>query len=318
MVSVYIALYLFLAGAGGGAFLVGSAIDLVLRFRPGAARGWFFRVSSVTDAGLVAGPVLVAASAGFLVLDLGVPERALSLFAAPTPSLLSLGAWSIALFVALAAAAYLIGTAAPDGGDDPEATLALPAVLARIAEFACSIAATGLALFVVVYSGVYLAAYPSLPFLNTAWVPALFVASALASGLAVLLVVAFFRQGPETPRAVAALLPLDAVLVVVEAAALVGLMARTFAVGEVEVASAVRLMTGDLALFFWLGVVGAGLLAPLSVDAVCRRAPSLVAVALGAGCTLIGSLCLRFVLLLATERFNLAFMSSLQFWISQL
>lgn len=91
MVSAYIALYLFLAGTGAGAFLIGSVVDLVLRFRPTAARGWFVRVSAVTDAGLVLGPVLVAVSALFLVLDLGVPERAFRLFLVSTPSLLSMG-----------------------------------------------------------------------------------------------------------------------------------------------------------------------------------------------------------------------------------
>lgn len=41
MVSIYIALYLFLAGTGAGAFLIGAVVDMVLRFRPRAAGGWF-------------------------------------------------------------------------------------------------------------------------------------------------------------------------------------------------------------------------------------------------------------------------------------
>lgn len=65
MVSIYIALYLFLAGTGAGAFLIGAVVDMVLRFRPRAAGGWFERVSAVTDAGLILGPVLVAVSALF-------------------------------------------------------------------------------------------------------------------------------------------------------------------------------------------------------------------------------------------------------------
>lgn len=78
MVSIYIALYLFLAGTGAGAFLIGAVVDMVLRFRPRAAGGWFERVSAVTDAGLILGPVLVAVSALFLFLDLGVPDRVIS------------------------------------------------------------------------------------------------------------------------------------------------------------------------------------------------------------------------------------------------
>ncbi|MDE8703613.1 polysulfide reductase, partial [Adlercreutzia equolifaciens] len=82
--------------------MLGSVVDLVLRFRPQAARGWFARVNPVTDAGLVLGPVLVVASAIFLVLDLGVPEKAFYLFLVSSKSLLSLGAWAILLFAVAA------------------------------------------------------------------------------------------------------------------------------------------------------------------------------------------------------------------------
>ena len=314
MVSAYIALYLFLAGAGGGAFLLGAVADLCLRFRPDAARGWFARVSAVTDAGLVLGPILVAASALFLVLDLGVPERALYLFVVTTPSLLSLGAWSIVLFCGAAVLALALGALAGDDGDGAEPPASGRVVL-RIGEFAASIVATALAALVVVYSGMFLAAYPSLPFLHTPWVPVLFVASALATGLAVLIVAAFFRQeAPGIAEAVRSLLPLDALLIAVETLMLTGLLVSAWAAGAPEVDAVRTLTSGSLAVPFWAGVAVAGLVVPFSVDVVCRRMPSLVAVALGAGCTLAGGLCLRFVLLMATERFNLAFMSALGFW----
>lgn len=315
MVSAYIALYLFFAGAGGGAFLIGSCVDMVLRFRPRAARGWFARVSAVTDAGLVLGPVLVLISALFLVLDLGVPDRAFRLFLTSTPSLLSMGAWSIALFCISAFGALVLGMLAEENDGEAADAIGSGRVILRVGEFSLSLIATALGLFVVGYSGVFLSMYPSLPFLNTLWVPVLFVASALACGLASLIVVAFFRQAcADMPNAVFSLLPLDALFVAIEAVILAGLLASSFFEGAVPAQAAQMLVVGHLAPFFWLGVVVLGLIVPLSVDVVCRRMPSLVAVALGAACTLVGGLALRLVLLMATERFNLAFMSALGFW----
>lgn len=316
MVSAYIALYLFFAGAGGGAFLIGSCVDMVLRFRPRAARGWFARVSAVTDAGLVLGPALVLASALFLVLDLGVPDRAFRLFLTSTPSLLSMGAWSIALFCVAALGALALGELAEENDGEVANAIGAGRVVLRVAEFALSLMATALGLFIVVYSGVFLSMYPSLPFLNTAWVPVLFVASALVCGLAALIVVAFFRQASSgVPAALDALLPLDAVLVAIEAVVLAAFLGSSCVADGASLAAVQLLATGRLSWLFWAGVVVAGVVVPLSVDAVCRREfASVTAMALGAVCTLAGGLCLRIALLMATERFNLAFMSALGFW----
>ena len=73
MVSSYIAWYLFLAGAGGGAFLLGSFVDFALRV---SNRSWLRGASAVTDAGLLAGPVLVALGTVFLALDCSLPRPA--------------------------------------------------------------------------------------------------------------------------------------------------------------------------------------------------------------------------------------------------
>lgn len=315
MVSAYIALYLFFAGTGAGAFLIGSMVDMALRLRPSLGGGWFARVSVVTDAGLVLGPALVAVSALFLVLDLGVPDRAYYLFLVSTPSLLSLGAWGIAGFCVSAVFALAAGALAGDSDDGEDFDRAAGRVVLRVVEFACSLIATGLALFVIAYSGVFLSMYPSLPFLHTPWVPVLFVASALACGLASLMVCAFFRQAvPGVSEAVESLLMVDAVLVAVEAVVLGAFLVSSLASGGAEGEAARLLVGGRLFFLFWAGVVVVGLVVPLSVDAVCWRMPAPLAVALGAACTLAGGLCLRVALLMATERFNLAFMSALGFW----
>lgn len=300
MVSSYIAWYLFFAGAGAGAFLIGSTVDFSLRFSAGAR---FERVSAVTDVGLVLGPALVALGAVFLVLDLGAPERALQLFFAPSGSLLSAGAWAIALFCATAVAAFAFGSLE----EGP---------IARIVETASSIAATLLAVFVMVYAGVFLSLYPTVPFLNTPLVPVLFVCSALATGAAALVVVGFPRAvRTNTDGGLGALVGLDAVLVVLEALVLVVFVALSFMEGGAAASSAHVLLSGEGAGLFWIGVVVFGLIVPLSVDAVCAAHPSVPALAVGAVATLAGGVCLRFALLLAAERLCLVDMSSLAFWL---
>ena len=59
----------------------------------------------------------------------------------------------------------------------------------------------------------------------------------------------------------------------------------------------------------------AGLVVPLSVDAVCLRFPRSTLLAVGAASTLVGGACLRFALLMAAERFSLVDMSALVFWL---
>lgn len=96
----------FLRVREGGAFLLGSFVDFALRV---SNRSWLRGASAVTDAGLLAGPVLVALGTVFLALDLGAPDQAFRLFLTPSGSLLSAGAWALALFCATAFAAFLMG-----------------------------------------------------------------------------------------------------------------------------------------------------------------------------------------------------------------
>ncbi len=299
MVSSYIAWYLFLAGAGGGAFLLGSFVDFALRV---SNRSWLRGASAVTDAGLLAGPVLVALGTVFLALDLGAPDQAFRLFLTPSGSLLSAGAWALALFCATAFAAFLMGFSDDGPG-------------LRVAETVVSVFAALLALFVVLYAGVFLSLYPAVPFLNSPLVPIVFVASALATGAAVLTIMGFFRfSRDETIGGFASLLRLDAVLVAIEAIAIAAFIIVSLMGDEAAAHSAAELLSGHSAMLFWLGVVLAGIVVPLSVDVECLRSPNPSLFVVGAASTLLGGICLRFSLLVAAERFCLVDMSLLSFW----
>ena len=290
MASSYIAWYLFLAGAGGGAFVIGAFVDLALRFKDPACLA---RVSSVTDAGLVAGPALVALGSVFLVLDLGAPERAFAVFLSPVTSVLGFGAWSVAVFCFAAVGALVMG-------------IVQDTRTGRAVEFVLQVVAMAAALCVIGYSGVFLSLWPAVPFLNTPFVPVLFTASALATGAAVLIVVGFCRQNrPEVEEGLGGLVMLDLMLVVVEAGVLAAFLLASAQAGDAVGASADALMTGRFAGAFWLGAVGLGLAAPFVVDVASRRSFDPLVLAIGSCCTLAGGICLRYVLLLAAVRFNL-------------
>ena len=316
MVSIYIALYLFLAGTGSGAFVLAAGIDLASRCKSASHRPWLARASTVTDAGLVAGPLLVALSCLFLVIDLGVPEKALILFLRPTPSLLSLGAWAIAAFCLCSCGALAL-SALLDSIPDRPATERIPRILAAMR--AIEAGYTGLSLllaaFIIVYSGAYLATYPSLPFLNTPLLPVLFAASSLSAGVALLVAIAFFRQHVGgIGDGMQSLLAIDAALLSAEAISLTAFLARGLCYSSSSAESASSLLAGSGAPFFWLFVVLIGLAAPIALDLRCLRRHSPLSSAAGAACALAGSLSLRVALLMAAQRVNLATSAVLLFW----
>ena len=67
----------------------------------------------------------------------------------------------------------------------------------RRLETALQVLATLFAAFVILYSGVYLSAFPSVPFLNNALVPVIFMLSALSTGMGMLLIFGFVTRDGE-------------------------------------------------------------------------------------------------------------------------
>lgn len=222
---------------------------------------------------------------------------------APLTSLLGIGSWSIVLFIACAVGALLIGHA-------------YDTRISRNVERILHVAATILALFVMVYSGMFLSLFPSVPFLHTVWIPLIFVASALATGVAVLIVVGFFRREDEQiQRALNGLVGLDSVVIIIECVTVVGFLTSSSVAGDAIGLSAEALISGRLAGSFWLGVAFLGLVVPFAIDVICRLKPDPALLAVGASCTLVGGVILRYVLLLAAIRFSLTDMSVLSFWL---
>lgn len=298
VVSINIVCYLFLAGAGSCTFLVGSAVDAAMRVRPS------FRaicLSRITDAGLVAGPAVAILGTVFLIADLGVPGRFLLALVSPS-SILTWGAWSLLLFVLFSLCALALSPFAST-------------LLGRAAESTCQVAAIVCAVFVWLYSAVFLSGYPSVPFLNSVALPVLFAFSSLSAGVALIFLVAAARGfTARFAGGVRRLVRLEAVVIVFEAVALVAFVGSALLGGDAARGSAIDLLSGGRSAVFWLGAVGLGLFAPLAIDLANNRKVHTWLVGAGALCVLLGTFFLRYVVLTAAVRYGLPFMQVAPFW----
>lgn len=299
MVSSFIAWYLFLAGMGAGAFFVSALVDLALRIK---ASPRLEAISAITDGGMLLGPAAVVLGSVFLICDLGAPERAFQVFFTPSTSILTIGSWCIAVFLATSILA-LLTSGIPD----------VPFV--RITEAVVQCIACIAAASIMIYSGIYLSIFSTIPFLNNVFVPLVFVASALSSGIGLLLIYGFALSGEESiVKGLRSCVRLDSVLLLTETALLTAFLLFGWFANDITHVSTWALITGNLAPLFWLGVVIIGLLLPLICDFYFIRHPYSFAYTISAGCSIIGGLCLRYTLLLATVRFSAIGMSPVTFW----
>lgn len=300
MVSAYIAWYLFLAGMGGGAFLIGA----VAGFWAGSGKdGGRARSGAFAARGLVFGPLAVAAGVGFLLADLGSPERVVQIFFSPPRGILAWGSWAIAAFLA---ASGLDATLRIVGRSDA----------ARKAEMVVRASAAVLSLVVIAYSGVYLSLFPTVPFLHSPLVPALFVLSALATGLGALMVLELILGDGSMDDGGwrDAWMRAERAIAVLETVILAAHMVASWFAGEMHRTSVESLMGGGQAVLFWLGVVAAGLCAPI-VSGLCdRRHRGIPLYALGGACAVAGGLSLRYALLLVAVRYSSFGWDAVIFW----
>ncbi|MBW7982137.1 cytochrome c nitrite reductase subunit NrfD [Enterobacillus tribolii] len=159
-----------------------------------------------------------------------------------------------------------------------------------------------LAVLLGAYTGFLLSALKSYPFLNNPVLPALFLFSGVSSGIsvAILTAVKMFRVSPDSQeihfvhRLEKPVVGLEIFLL---AAFLIGLLLGG---GGKEEALMAAVGGGFWAWWFWVGVVGIGLVLPLLVRMVWRSHSSLQ-LWLTAGASLCGVLLLRFFVLYAGQ-----------------
>ncbi len=287
-----VAWYLFLAGVGAGAYLVGVVASLL---------GERYRL--LVKPGIFLGAPVVATGTGLYLLNLGLPLRFyLSLFSIQT-SILSIALQILTLFVliGLIHIALLLLTRVKVNGR----AMQLLGIVNGL-----------LALGAVISTGMVLSIVRAVPFWNTPIIPLLFLISSLLSGIgAVLAVVDFWCWvKPETmdaqketlTKSVNALSRVGVPFLVIELVVL-GALFYVMTASESRAAESARyLLSGDFSKPFWFGVVIIGLVAPviLEVWSSTRKKTMGLTQRLDLGlivgtCLLVGGLALRYAILAA-------------------
>jgi formate-dependent nitrite reductase membrane component NrfD len=269
-----IAWYFFLEGVSSGAFLTASLAELFggERMKPAvrAAR----RVAFISF--LPCPPLLID--------DLGDPARfhhMLRVFKPSSP--MNLGAWALTAY-----SLPLALSAARQGASDrllPEWPLKLIGKLAP--SRALDVIGIPFALTMMGYPGVLLSTTSTPLWAKSRLLGALFASNALGAGVAATRLALALSDGSQS-AASRRLEKVETASRIGEAIALAAYLATT---GR----AAKPLTTGRQSRLFWLGAVGAGLIAPALIQAFKpkRRKPSLGATLLSSALTLAGGLALK-------------------------
>lgn len=296
--SDFVALYLFCAGTAAGAAFLAACFSLWREWREQrgcrlymAARRERLNLNRVFLATGCISLGLLALGMLSLIFDLGRPDLALKLFLQPHPTLVTLGSYALALLAMLLVGLLVIGLRRPC----PQGTMRRLAIGLQVA--------TAIVSFIVmVYAGALLGLMDSAPLFNTVWLPVLFVASALASGLALVMLAMKAAGNENLPLARAlerAAIRGDVVLIGTEVL-VTGAYLLSVGLFSEGYSAVLGLVMGQQAGLFIGGFLGLGMAAPLVLDIVQLRAetPPWFYLLAATG-TLIGAFCLRLALVQA-------------------
>jgi len=241
--------YLFLAGAGAGAYISAVACDLL-------APDWS---RSLARAGSLASGPLVAIGTACLVLDLEAglwePWRQIYLVG----NLSSMISWGVLVLSAFIPVAFLYAAALNE--------ITFVGRIAKKYLFLLEIVGSVLAVATAGYTGVLIAVINGVPFWNTPLMPVLFMASAMSTGLAVAMIGAAIID-IRTIKTLSNFALGHVIFLAVEVLVL-GLLIFMSLTRSVEAAaSAMILISGPLSPYFWGLVVVMGILVPFVLSIV--------------------------------------------------
>jgi len=277
--SWYILFYFFFGGVSGGAYVLGT----LLRFRGGAASA-----SAARMAFLISWPLLIICPI-LLTLDLGSPDRFWHMLLDAGQggimfkywSPMSLGAWALAVFGVFDTVSFIEALAWNDGPG------ALDGAFGRLFMIVGSIAG----LFIAGYTGVLLSV-SNQPIWSDSWaIGGLFLASALSSAAAAIVLLAGFRPEARVIREM--LGQADTYFIVLE---IVLVVVFVLTLGSLSG----RIIGGPYGILFWLGAVLVGMVVPLVLYSRPRLAragwPVIAPIAV-----LVGVLALRAVIIFSAQ-----------------
>jgi formate-dependent nitrite reductase membrane component NrfD len=262
-----IAIYLFLAGVGGGAHITGVAADFL---------GW----TKLANLGICLGWPLVLIGCLCLLGDLGNMGNAWRVARKPDTSWIARGTLIISIFM-LVGFIHMLLWVWPGTGDTTDSTT----------RHVVGVLGASFAFATMIYTGLLLGDAIPIPFWSTALLPILFFLSALSTGIMAVILAGVTAGADEVQ--LLTLAKVDILLIAAEALVLAVYLHGTYRLPNSRM-SAEHVLKGAAAPMFWLGVVVCGLALPLVIDASgSRGAAAVLASTLG----LIGGLCLRYVVL---------------------
>lgn len=311
--SAPIYIYLWLAGMAGGTYFTAFLADRLT----GGGNRQLLRLATYLGIPLAVIGVIL------LVVDLGQPLRFWHLLAAfRVTSPMSMGTWILLAWVAAAVIMAILWWA--ERFLSEEATRNLREMTGLLAWIDLLLAA-----LLIAYTGVLLAVSSQPLWAGTLLLPSLFVASAISTGVAILIITALtataITKGGWTElklainqltgsadwtipnRTVERLAEADAVVILIELVALIGYtiwLSTSAMVGAGE--ALILLTTGVLAAPFWIGVVLLALLIPLGLDVfnwgkrIETKAVSR-AIIVSSACVIAGGLILRAVIMIGGQ-----------------
>ncbi len=280
-----IAAYLFLAGTGAGALIVGILGDFT-----------GYVVSAKISVAL--GVPLVALSTWFLILDLGHPEKFFTAVLHPSTSWISRG--------------FLIVSALLISGGVLTILWIWPC--GRILDgnqglrMAVEIIVLGLAVATCVYTGILIGIVVSRPFWNNPLLPVLFLISAVSTGIGGLFFITPIVRATlgvsssETARFLIHLEWADMILLLSEGITIYLYLTVVYSRAP---EAAGLLLRGKLSGMFWGGFLGAGLFIPALIelfDWADQKTPPLLALLITGTLLLAGGFLMRLLILAAGIR----------------
>lgn len=288
--------YLFLGGMGSGACFVLGCLGLHVPKRvlvsddgktmapPGAFQRFFGLGYVVCSMTLVLGALC-------LLADLERPENILTLVVNPHLSVVSIGAYSLALLLACSALLSFAWLTA----------VRIPFVVARIVQIA-SLAAS---LVVMVYTALLLNLFAGIEFWRSPFVLLLFMLSSFSTGIAcIVLVMTVFRVLGQFAVVARNLMMAERGVVVFETVVLAVFVSLGVFFSD-DVAPYEAMLVGSCSLAFWAGLVVCGVIVPLgaaALDAVRLRSSRVRFVihpGISALCIVAGGVCLRYCVVMA-------------------
>ena len=234
-----IAWYLFLAGLGGGAFVTSAFL------------GWRHPdATSMRRTGHIVAPIAVAIGLVLLMVDaeagLHNPLRFFYLLSNPG-SVMMWGVVFLSVFMIVSIVVVVLD------------------FMKKKVPVWLDIVGVVFSVCVAIYTGALLGVCQTYPLWNNALLPILFLVSAMSSGAAAVLFIAVFGHAEEFIR-VGVLKKFHFCLPIIElvlVASLCFITAQTNSAGE---ASILSLVTGEYAVWFWVGLVAVGLVLPTVLE----------------------------------------------------